>query len=130
MKICRFLLLPCLALFAVSALQAHHSLTAEYDQSKKVTLHGTLTSIDWRNPHAWIYLSVKEESGATAKWQCELGSPNAMTRQGWTQDAAKAGDELVVDGLLAKDGSKTCSTRNVKFKDGRVLWSQSQSPDR
>jgi hypothetical protein len=73
---------------------------------------------------------VKDDNGATAKWQCELGSPNAMTRQGWTQDAAKAGDELVVDGLLAKDGSKTCSTRNVKFKDGRVLWSQSQSPDR
>lgn len=130
MKTRLFVFLPCLAFFAASALQAHHSLTAEYDQSKKVTLHGTLTSIDWRNPHAWIYLTVKDDNGATAKWQCELGSPNAMTRQGWTQDAAKAGDELIVDGLLAKDGSKTCSTRNVKFKDGRVLWSQSQSPDR
>ncbi|MBZ5578287.1 MAG: hypothetical protein LAP40_17120 [Acidobacteriia bacterium] len=129
MKTRLFALIPCLVL-GVSALWAHHSLTAEYDQSKKVTLHGTLTSIDWRNPHAWIYLSVKTESGATEKWQCELGSPNAMTRQGWTQDAAKPGDEMVVDGLLAKDGSKTCSSRNVKMKDGRVLWSQSQGPER
>lgn len=95
MKTRLFVFLPCIGLFAATALQAHHSLTAEYDQSKKVTLHGTLTSIDWRNPHAWIFLAVKEDSGATVKWQCELGSPNAMTRQGWTQDAAKAGDELV-----------------------------------
>src|SRR5579883_1438384 len=71
-------LIPCLALFAATGLQAHHSLTAEYDQSKKVTLHGTLNSIDWRNPHAWIYLTVKEENGSTSKWQCELGSPNAI----------------------------------------------------
>ena len=124
-------LIPLVALVGGSSLWAHHSLTAEYDTSKKVTLDGTLTSIDWRNPHAWIYLTVKNQSGATEKWQCELGSPNAMTRQGWTQDAAKAGDELVVDGLRAKDGSNTCSSRNVKFKkDGRVLWSQSQSPER
>ncbi len=130
MKLLRLLSVPCLALLAANVVLAHHSLTAEYDQSKKVTLQGTLTSIDWRNPHAWIYLTVKEENGATAKWQCELGSPNAMTRQGWSQDAAKPGDELVVEGLLAKDGSKTCSSRNVKFKkDGRVLWSQSQSPE-
>ena len=130
MKLRRLVSTPALVLLAVSGLWAHHSLTAEYDQSKKVTLHGTLASIDWRNPHAWIYLTVKTESGATEKWQCELGSPNAMTRQGWSQDAAKAGDELIVEGLLAKDGSKTCSTRDVKFKDGRVLWSQSRGPER
>ena len=130
MRLRLFLFLPCLALFAGSALQAHHSLAAEYDQSKKVSLTGTLVSIDWRNPHAWIYMNVKDETGAMVKWQCELGSPNAMTRQGWSQDAAKPGDELVIDGIMAKDASKTCSTRNVKFKDGRVLWSQSQAPER
>ena len=130
MKLRLVALIPCLAFLGASVLEAHHSLAAEYDQSKKVTLHGTLTSIDWRNPHAWIYLDVKSESGATVKWQCELGSPNAISRQGWTQDAAKPGDELVVDGLLAKDGSNTCSSRNVKFKDGRNLWSQSQGPDK
>ena len=123
-------LIPLLLFCGASAVWAHHSLAAEYDQNKKVSLHGTLTSIDWRNPHAWIYLNVKDESGATVKWQCELGSPNAMTRQGWTQDAAKPGDELVVEGLVAKDASKTCSTRNVKFKDGRILFSQGQPPPR
>lgn len=130
MKLRLVALIPCLAFLGAGVVQAHHSLAAEYDQAKKVTLHGTLTSIDWRNPHAWIYLDVKSESGATVKWQCELGSPNAISRQGWTQDAAKPGDELVVDGLLAKDGSNTCSSRNVRFKDGRNLWSQSQGPDK
>lgn len=129
MKLRLFVLTSCLAFFGATALQAHHSLTAEYDTNKKVTLQGTLASIDWRNPHAWIYLTVKDASGATTKWQCELGSPNAMTRQGWTQDAAKAGDQLVVEGLRAKDGSNTCSSRNVRFKDGRVLWSQSERPE-
>jgi hypothetical protein len=128
-KFRHFVLISCLALFGAAALQAHHSLTAEYDTTKKVTLDGKLINIDWRNPHAWIYLTVKDEHGAETKWQCELGSPNAMTRQGWTQDAAKPGDELVVDGLRAKDGSNTCSSRNVKFKSGRVLWSQSQRPE-
>ena len=130
MKLRLLVLMPGLLLLGGGALWAHHSLAAEYDQSKPVTLHGTLTSVDWRNPHAWIYLDVKNEKGDVVKWQCELGSPNAMTRQGWSQDAAKAGDELVVEGLLAKDGSSTCSTRNVKFKDGRVLFSQSQPPPR
>jgi hypothetical protein len=105
-------------------LGAHHSLAAEFDQSKPVKLAGTVTSLDWRNPHAWIYLDVKDESGALVKWQCELGSPNAMTRAGFGPENAKAGDEIVIDGLLAKDGSKTCSTRVVKSKDGRTLLSQ------
>ena len=108
---------------SVTAAWSHHSLAAEFDEKKPVNFTGTFTSIDWRNPHAWIYLDVKEEGGATAKWQCELGSPNQMTRAGWKPNDAKVGDELIVDGLLAKDGSKTCSTRNVKFKDGRTLFS-------
>jgi hypothetical protein len=111
-------------------LYAHHSLAAEYDQNKPVTLHAVFTSIDWRNPHAFLYLDVKGENGAVVKWQCELGSPNALTRAGWSPDAAKAGDELVVEGLLARDGSRTCSTRNVKFKDGRILFNQGQGPAR
>jgi hypothetical protein len=122
--------MPWVALMIAGALQAHHSLSAEYDQNKPVTLHATLTSIDWRNPHAFLYLEVKDDSGAKVKWQCELGSPNALTRAGWSQDAAKPGDEIVIEGLLARDGSKTCSTRNVKFKDGRILFNQGQGPAR
>lgn len=112
------------ALAGLPAAWGHHAVAAEFDQSKPVALTGKITSIDWRNPHAWVYLDVKDESGAVVKWQCELGSPNQMTRSGWKQGDAKPGDEIVVAGILAKDGSKTCSTRNIKFKDGRVLFSQ------
>ena len=117
----------CLSLFAGTSLWAHHSLAAEYDQKKPVSLSGTMTKLDWRNPHAWIYLDVKNASGAVDKWQCELGSPNAMTRAGFSADSVKEGDEITLDGILAKDDSKTCSTRVLKSKDGRTLLSQQEA---
>jgi hypothetical protein len=122
MKTRLIFLTPCLAF----SLWAHHSLNAEYDTTKPVSLSGTLTSVDWRNPHAWIYIDAKNASGAVEKWQCELGSPNAMARAGFGRKSASPGDEIVLDGILAKDGSKTCSTRVVKAKDGRILYSQSE----
>jgi hypothetical protein len=115
-----------LSLCFSASLWAHHSLAAEYDTKKPVSLKGTMTNLDWRNPHAFIYLDVKAESGAVEKWQCELGSPNAMRRVGFGPDSIKPGDEIVLDGLLAKDGSNTCSTRVVKSKDGKTLLSQSE----
>jgi hypothetical protein len=115
-----------LGLFAGVALFGHHSLTAEYDQSKPITLTGTFTQLDWRNPHAWIYLNVKNAAGGVDNWRCELGSPNAMSRVGFTRDALKEGDEIVLDGILAKKGANICSTRVVKSKDGRTLLSQSE----
>lgn len=119
-------LLICLGLFAGLALWGHHSLNAEYDQSKPVTLTGTFTQLDWRNPHAWIYLSVKNASGGVESWRCELGSPNAMSRVGFSRDSVKEGEEIVLDGLLAKKGENICSARVVKAKDGRILLSQSE----
>ena len=88
-----------LALFAVGLLSAampmlaHHSFSAEFDNSKPVNLQGTVTKVDWLNPHIWIYLDVKDEkTGAVASWQCEGGPPNTLTRNGWTKDALKKGD--------------------------------------
>ena len=116
------------ALLCTSApLWAHHAFEAEYDQKKPVSLSGTVTKLDWRNPHAWLYVDVKNASGAVDKWQCELGSPNAMTRAGFNPDSVKTGDEVTLDGILAKDGSNTCSTRVVKSKDGRTLLSQTEA---
>jgi Family of unknown function (DUF6152) len=92
-----------------------------------VSLSGTVTKLDWRNPHAWVYLDVKNASGVVEKWQCELGSPNAMSRAGFSPDSVKEGDEITLDGILAKDDSKTCSTRVVKSKDGRTLLSQQEA---
>jgi hypothetical protein len=118
--------LAALAILLASATVAwgHHSLAAEYDQKKPVKLTGTLTKLDWRNPHAWIYLDAKTADGKVEKWQCELGSPNAMTRAGFSQDSIKIGDEIVLDGILAKAGGTTCSTRVVSDKDGNTLLRQ------
>jgi hypothetical protein len=120
------LLSVCLGLGAVYV-SAHHSLAAEYDEKKPVTLNGTLTKLDWRNPHAWIFMDVKNASGGVDKWQCELGSPNAMTRVGFTPDSVKEGEEITLNGLLAKKGTNICSTRVVKSKDGRTILSQQES---
>jgi hypothetical protein len=119
-------LAPSLALLGAASLWAHHSLAAEYDTAKPISLNGTLTSVDWRNPHAWIYMDAKMPNGKVEKWQCELGSPNAMIRAGFTRKSAAPGDEIILEGLLAKDGSKTCSTRVVKAKDGHILFSQNE----
>ena len=109
-----------------TSLWEHHSLAAEFDQKKPISLSGTLTKLDWRNPHAWLYMDVKNSSGGIDKWECELGSPNAMTRAGFTQDSVKLGDEIVLDGILAKKGTNICSTRTVKAKDGRTVLSQTE----
>lgn len=109
---------------SASSLEAHHSLTAEFDRDKPIKLTGKVTRLDWRNPHAWIYLEVTSASGAVEKWQCELGSPNAMTRAGFSNESVKPGDEVVIDGILARDGSKTCSTRVVNDKAGNVVLRQ------
>ncbi len=113
------LLLP-----AVPAM-AHHSFAAEYDAQKPITLSGTVTKIDWMNPHIWIYLDVKDESGAVVHWQCEGGPPNTLTRNGWTKSALKTGDAITVTGFLAKDGTHTCDSRSVKLPDGRSVFAGS-----
>jgi hypothetical protein len=122
----RTIILALCGAFGVTSLWAHHSLAAEYDQKKPVSLTGTVTKLDWRNPHAWVYMDVKNSSGEMEKWQCELGSPNAMTRAGFNPESVKEGDEVTLNGILAKDASKTCSTRDLKSKDGRTLLSQTE----
>jgi hypothetical protein len=125
-----------LAVFAMGALSAaipmfaHHSFSAEFDNTKPVTLKGTVTKIDWLNPHIWIYMDVKDDkTGAVATWQCEGGAPNALTRNGWTKNDLKKGDAVTVNGTLAKDASKTCNASSVVFADGRRVFAGSSNPD-
>ena len=124
-----------LAAFAVAAVSAampmfaHHSFSAEFDSSKKVSLEGTVTKIDWLNPHIWIYLDVKDDKGAVSNWQCEGGPPNTLTRNGWTKNDLKKGDTIAIDGTLAKDASKTCNATSVKLPDGRRVFAGSSNPD-
>lgn len=112
-----------LAIFCIAApvLSAHHSFTAEFDATKPVTLKGTVTKIEWTNPHARFYIDVKDPSDAVVNWELELGSPNTLLRYGWKRDSLKLGDQVVVEGYLAKDSSKMANARTVQFPDGRKV---------
>lgn len=94
-------------------MMAHHSFAAEYDAKKPVQLKGIITKIDWANPHVYFYLDVEGENGAVTNWALEMGPPNGLQRAGWTRNTMKVGDEVVVDGSLAKDGSHQANARSV-----------------
>src|SRR5579871_4811888 len=114
-------------IMAAAPMLAHHSFAAEYDSKKPVTLTGTVTKVEWMNPHARFYLDVKDDSGKVTNWEFELGSPNGLMRQGWTRNSMKIGDQITVDGSLAKDGSNLANARTVKLTDGRRLFAGTAS---
>ena len=100
---------------------AHHSFAAEYDSSKPVTVTGSVTKVEWTNPHARFYVDTKEPDGSISNWGFELGSPNLLIRYGFTKDLLKVGAEVTVEGFQAKDASKVANTKTVKLPDGRVM---------
>jgi hypothetical protein len=109
-------------LFAAMPLAAHHSMRAEYDMSKVVTIQGTVTKIEWMNPHARFYIDVLDAAGSTVQWGVELGSPNTlMKKEGWTRDTLKPGDRITVDLSLAKNGAHLACARAITLADGRVM---------
>ena len=117
------------ALAAAVQMFAHHSFSAEFDAQKRVNLKGTVVKVEWMNPHIWIYLDVKDANGAITRWQCEGGPPNSLTRNGWTKDALKEGDQVSIDGTLSKDGSRTCNATSVNLPDGRRVFAGSSGGD-
>ncbi len=100
---------------------AHHSFAAEYDNSKPVSIKGKLVKMDWVNPHSHIQLEVTKEDGKTEIWTAETPPPNGLYRAGWRKDMIKGGEEITVNGFLAKDGSNLMWAQNVVFADGRRL---------
>jgi hypothetical protein len=118
-----------LAVVTAAQLAAHHSFAAEFDANKPVTLKGTVTRVEWANPHIWVYLDVKDDQGAVQPWQCEGGPPNTLTRNGWSANSLKPSDAVTIEGVLAKDGSKTCNARMVKLPDGRSVFAGSSGGD-
>ena len=92
---------------------AHHSFAAEYDSKKPVTLKGTVTKVDWRNPHVYFFIDVMDEAGKPAQWALEMGPPAGLQRAGWTKNTMKVGDDVVVEATRAKDGSNLANARSV-----------------
>ena len=123
----KFGLTALILLLAALSLPAHHSFAAEYDSKKPVELHGTLLELEWVNPHAWIHMEVKGADGKVTKWDCEMGSPNILMRNGWRRDTIQKGDQIIVTGSAAKDGSNMANAKVVTMADGKRVFNAGSS---
>jgi len=101
---------------------AHHSFSAIFDAAKPVKMTGTVTRVEWMNPHTWIYLDVKKADGGAEAWAFELGSPNRLMRYGWNQDSLPTGTTITITGSQARDGSKKAAADKVTLPDGKQLF--------
>ena len=118
------------ALLSAQTLSAHHSFAAEFDRNSPVTLTGSVTRVDWGNPHIWVFMDVKDDTGKVSNWGVEGGAPNALFRNGWRKDSLKVGDTVTVEGFKAKDGSLRANANRVALPDGRRVFAGSSSGDR
>jgi len=117
------------ALAAAPAAFAHHSFAAEFDADKPVKVTGTVTKVQWRNPHTYFYVDVTDEKGAVHNWAMELGSPNGLTRRGWTRDTLKIGDTITIEGSRARDMSYKANASNVTLENGKRLFNGTNEDD-
>jgi len=107
---------------AVVPVIAHHSFAAEFDAKKPVKLRGTVTKMEWINPHSWIHIDVKTPDGKVEQWMVEGGAPNALLRRGWNKNSLLPGTEILVEGFQAKDGAMRANGRDITFPDGKKLF--------
>jgi hypothetical protein len=109
-------------LVSVAPAWAHHAFAAEFDSTKPIKLRGTVTKMEWINPHAWIHIDVKNADGTVTGWMVEGGSPNTLLRNGFTKASLPVGTEIVVDGYQAKDATNKMNGRDITLPDGRKLF--------
>lgn len=114
-------------LVATTRGSAHHAFEAEYDEKKLVTVSGTITDFKWTNPHAWLYVDVRDESGRVANWSFEMGSPGGLLNRGWKKAELKRGDPVTVDGYRSRHRARVANARMVTLSDGRKLFGGFQS---
>jgi hypothetical protein len=111
-----------LTILAGAPALAHHAFAAEFDAKKPVKLRGTVTKMEWINPHAWVHIDVKKDDGSVEEWMIEAGTPNTLLRRGLTRDSLKPGTEIIVDGYQSKDGSLRANGRDVTLPNGQTLF--------
>jgi hypothetical protein len=111
-----------LLVMAVSPALAHHAFSAEFDASKPIELRGTVTKMEWINPHSWITIDVEGADGSVETWEIEAGAPNAMFRRGFTRDSLPVGTDVVVNGYRAKDGGMRANGRDITLANGQRLF--------
>ena len=107
---------------AAAPLRAHHAFAAEFDAAKPVTMKGTVTRMEWVNPHVWLHMDVKMPNGKIENWAFEAGTPNVLFRRGFTRKSLLPGAVIVIDGYQAKDGSRRANGRDITFADGKKLF--------
>lgn len=116
-------------LLTAAPVWAHHAFSAEFDANKQVSLRGTITKMDWINPHAWIHMDVTGTDGKVVKWMIELGPPNSLIKRGWSKKSVPVGIEIMVVGYQAKDGAMRANGRDITLPDGKKLFAESSAPD-
>lgn len=122
MRMPLFVAVAAVIAFSSPQLAAHHAFAAEFDGSKPVTLKGTITRMEWINPHAWLHVDVKGPDGKVVSWAIEGGAPNALLRRGWNRNSVQAGTAVVVEGFRARDGSNRANGRVITLADGKKLF--------
>jgi hypothetical protein len=118
-----------IVLSAVAPALAHHAFSAEFDQSKPIKLSGEITKLQWTNPHAWLFIDVKEPDGKVVNWRLEMGAPNALLRAGWSRSDIKPGTAVTISGFLARAGGPVGNAFQVRLPDGRDLFAASSLKD-
>jgi len=116
-------------LLAALPILGHHSFAAQYDRSKPITLKGTVSKVEWMNPHIYFYVDVKDDAERVTNWAIEGGAPSMLYRNGWRIDSLKVGDTVTVEGWLAKDGSNLANMRTATLVDGKTVFGASSGGD-
>ena len=128
MQLCKCKLLFSLGFLSTLTISApilaHHSLVGEFDTSVSFEVRGAITEVEWTNPHIWLYLDVTDASGKVEKWQCEMGSPNQLIRQGWSKEDLPVGTVIRAQANPAREGTNICSTRRITLDDGTPVFSR------